>query len=151
MHNKWRPRSGGFTILELMIVVAIIGILSAIAYPNYQSYLRRSNRSDAEQYMMKMQTRQQQLLLEQRAYASAPNALNVLASGWTCTAASCTSTRYTISFNPAVDNTATPPSYTICGVPQGTQVADGTLMLTSTGSKSRVAGTSCAAGTDLGW
>ena len=151
MHKKRRPLSGGFTILELMIVVAVIGILSAIAYPSYQSYLRRSNRSDAEQYMMKMQTRQQQLMLEQRAYASAPNALNILASGWNCTATSCSSTLYTISFNPAVDNTTTPPSYTICAVPQSTQVPDGTLMLTSTGSKTRVSGTSCAAGTDLGW
>lgn len=37
----------GFSLLELMIVVAIIGLLSTIAYPSYKSYVLRSNRSDA--------------------------------------------------------------------------------------------------------
>ena len=49
------------------------------------------------------------------------------------------------------DNAATPPSYTLCAVPQGNQVADGTLTLTSTGTKMRRSGTSCTSGTDLGW
>src|SRR5512138_3608693 len=104
----------GFTLIEVMIVVTIIGILSAIAYPSYQRYILRSNRADAQQFMMKMDARQRQILIEQRGYASAPNALNVGSTGWTCTAASCTNGRYTITFNPAVNNAATPPSYTIC-------------------------------------
>ena len=39
--------SRAFTLMELMIAVAIIGILAAIAYPSYQDYVRKSNRTEA--------------------------------------------------------------------------------------------------------
>lgn len=141
----------GFTLIEVMIVVVIIGILSAISYPQYQRYLMRSNRADAQQFMMKMDSRQRQILIEQRAYATTPDALNVASSGWSCTAANCTNGRYTITFNPAVNNAAAPPSYTICALPSAAQAADGTLTLSSDGSKMRRTGTSCTAGADQGW
>ena len=41
-------RYAGFTLIELMIVVAIIGIIAAIAYPSYQQYVERARRSDAQ-------------------------------------------------------------------------------------------------------
>jgi type IV pilus assembly protein PilE len=151
-------RNKGFTLIELMIVVAVIGILAMIAYPSYESYLLRSRRADAQQLMLDIETRQKQLLIEQRAYAQAIGATNVASTGWTCTNAatipgSCTNLYYTVTFDPAVDNTDTPPSYVICAAPKSgsRQVPDGVLTLTSTGAKMRRTGTSCTAGTDQGW
>jgi type IV pilus assembly protein PilE len=40
--------SKGMTLIELMIVVAIVGILAAVAYPSYQDYVRRASRADAQ-------------------------------------------------------------------------------------------------------
>jgi len=45
-------RNSGFTLVELMIVVAIVGIIASIAYPSYDNYVTRSKRSDAMSALM---------------------------------------------------------------------------------------------------
>lgn len=47
-----RSKQSGFTLLELMITVAVIGILVAVAYPSYREHLRRAARADAKVVLM---------------------------------------------------------------------------------------------------
>jgi prepilin-type N-terminal cleavage/methylation domain len=68
-HSFPRKRNG-FTLIELMITVAIIAILASIAYPSYQQYIIRSKRSAAQAQMMDIANRQQQFLLANRRYAT---------------------------------------------------------------------------------
>lgn len=60
----------GFTLLELMIAVAIVAILSALAYPSYQSYVGRGYRAEAHTALHRLANLQEQYYLDQRQYAS---------------------------------------------------------------------------------
>jgi len=65
------PRSRGFTLIEVMIVVAIVGILAAIAVPAYGDYVRRSKIVEATSNMSDMRTRMEQFFLDNRSYLNA--------------------------------------------------------------------------------
>lgn len=120
-------RNRGFTLIELMITVAIVGILATVAYPLYLDQIRKSKRAEAQATLMNIATRQQQTLLDSRSYAPSVSALNVTITP-TLTSA------YTVSF---FIGTATVPSFTISATPLGSQVADkcGTLSINQLGTK----------------
>lgn len=61
----------GFTLIELMIVVAIIAILAAIAYPSYQEQVRRTNRTEGERALMETAQRLERCFTEYNAYNNA--------------------------------------------------------------------------------
>ena len=71
--------SKGFSLIELMIVLAIIGILGAIAYPSYDSYMKKSRRSDAKVALQKMADRQERFYLQNNTYTN--NAANAGGTG----------------------------------------------------------------------
>jgi type IV pilus assembly protein PilE len=64
----------GFTLVELMIVISIIAILAAIAYPSYIDFVRKSRRADAQAALTNVQLAQQKLRSSCRFYAAAPGA-----------------------------------------------------------------------------
>ncbi|MDD4929991.1 MAG: type IV pilin protein [Gallionella sp.] len=122
--------AGGFTLVELMIVVAIVGILAAIAYPSYSQYITKSNRSAAQSFMLTISNKQEQYMLDARRYAATVNQLhlNIPAE---------VSRNYSVSV--VTDNAATPPGYLISAEPVGAQQANdpscATLSLDQTGAK----------------
>jgi prepilin-type N-terminal cleavage/methylation domain-containing protein len=67
-----RGRSQGFTLVELMIVVAIVAILTTIAYPSYRDYVIRGQLVDATQGLAALRANMERYFQDNRTYASAP-------------------------------------------------------------------------------
>ena len=116
----------GFSLMELMIGIAIVGILAAVAYPSYTNSVIKANRGNAKAFLLEVAQREQQYLFDKRAYADA-TALGLTPPG--------EFTRfYTISITPAA---GPPPSFTATATPIAgkRQAADGWLAITETGAK----------------
>jgi len=126
-------RQTGFTLIELMIVVAVIGLIAMVAIPSYNSQTQKARRSDAQQLMLDIANKQQQYLMDARQYTTSPATLSITKDGWTCSAANCTNSFYTVTV--VANNAATPPTYTITATATGNQVSDGNMTLNNLGAK----------------
>ena len=120
-------KRSGFSLVELMVALTIIGILQAVAVPNYQQYVVKANRRAAQQYMLTIANKEAQYLLDNRSYTS-----TIGAGGLGLTDPPETSGKYIFALSGV---TTSPLSYTITATASGGQVSDGNLALGSTGAK----------------
>jgi len=115
-------RPQGFTLIELMIVVAVVGILSAIAYPSYQEFVRKARRADGKEALVRVQIEQEKWRTNNATYTGTIGDLGLTADS--------AEGHYEIAItaNSATDFTATATG-------EGSQADDGdcsTLTITST-------------------
>ena len=99
---------GGFTLIELMIVVVVIGILAAIALPNYSNYVRSGHRADAQADMLQFAQAMERCFTRHRTYENE-----------NCAPATPQAARYTFTVAPLTATT-----FTITAAPDGSQIQD---------------------------
>ena len=121
MNYPLKKQHGGFTLIEVMIVVAIVAILSAIAYPSYAEYVRRGHRAEARAGLLQAAQWMERAATATGTYpltAAFPNSLKSVPNN-----------RYDISA------TSDGGTFTLTAAPKGAQTGDrcGNYTLTNTG------------------
>jgi type IV pilus assembly protein PilE len=115
-------------LIELMIVVAVIGLLAAIALPSYQNSVRKSRRADAKSALLDLASREERYFSINNQYTNDPTKLGYGASSTFPLAVSASSQSYYSLSKPTVTTgTATvAPAFTAQATPTGAQTADTT-------------------------
>jgi len=132
IENLMKRRATGFTLIELMIVVAVVAILATIALPSYAQYMMRLHRTEAQSYLMQIAQRQQQYFLDSRAFASSSTMLGLVP------VPAAVAAQYVVTIGPAVPTT--PPTFIANAVPRAgslqAKYREPTLSIAQDGTKS---------------
>ena len=119
----------GFTLIEVMIVVAIIGILAAIAYPSYDEYVKRGNRTEGQAFLGDVAARQERYFSQNNKYITAVGDIAKLG----LSNANSPTSKYTL----AIATVANDGGYTLTANQQFGDTKCGNLSLNALGEKDR--------------
>lgn len=123
----------GFTLIELMIAVAIVGILAGIAYPSYQESVRESRRADAKGVLLGFANAMERHYTENNTY------LGAATGGGDTGAPAIFSTTSPVgggaAFYSLTISAATARAYTLLATPVNSQVGDGFMVISETGAR----------------
>ena len=130
---SWKLRQIGFTLIELMIVVAVIGILAAIAFPSYQEHVAKARRADAQAALMELAQFMERHYTTAGGYQLNGNSGGNAVLPFTTAPKDGGNVFYNLSFTDAITSQA----YTLRAVPANSMADDrcGTLTLESTGRR----------------
>jgi len=130
-----RFKARGFTLIEVMIVVAIVAILAAVALPSYKQHVVRAARVQAQAELLDLASLQEKIFLNSNAYAaSVTNAYNgTSAGGLGRTSGATNDGRYTL----ALDISTPSQTFVLTATPTagGTQVGDGNISVSESGQR----------------
>lgn len=96
----------GFSLIEVMIVVVILGILTSIAVPGYQEYVRRSQRAEGQAFLLDVAVRQERYYAQNNSYVT--SVANISQLGISGTSSETDKYTLTISADDGYTLTATP-------------------------------------------
>ena len=128
-----RRGCAGFTLVELLVALAVVAVVAALAYPMYSDQMKKGRRAAAQAFLVEVASRQQQYLIDARNYAVGAGAIAALS----LTVPPEVAQFYTVNVEPEV--VTNPPTYRLVAAPvEGSdQASDGSITLDQEGSRTR--------------